>query len=79
MKVRDLNHTVRHICHVVYVYCKMLKDFHDYCLFNMSDQLVVGIVFSTVQNGLTLAVYGSSKRVSRSGGSGRPSMYQDRV
>ena len=24
----------------------MLKDFHDYCLFNMSDQLVVGIVFS---------------------------------
>ena len=32
-----------YICHVVDVCSKMLKDFHDYCLFNMSDQLVVGI------------------------------------
>ena len=24
----------------------MIKDFHDFCLFNMFDQLVVGFVFS---------------------------------
>ena len=39
--VTNLNHTVRHICHVAEVCSKMLKDFHDYCLFNLS-----GIVFS---------------------------------
>ena len=46
MNVRDLNHTVTHIRHVVHVFSKLLKDFHDYGLFNMSDQLFVGIVFS---------------------------------
>ena len=44
--VTDLNHAVRHLCHVVDVCSELLKDFHDYCLFNMSDQIVVGIVFS---------------------------------
>ena len=42
----NLNHTVRHICHVVDVCSKLLKVFHDYCLFHMFDQLAVGIVFS---------------------------------
>ena len=46
MSVTDLNHSARHLCHVVDVRSKLLKDFHDYCLFNMSDQIVVGIVFS---------------------------------
>ena len=46
MSVTDLNHAVRHLCHVVDVCSKMLKDFHDYCLFIVSDQLVVGVVFS---------------------------------
>ena len=46
MSVTDLNHAVRHLCHVVDVCSKLLKDFHDYCLFNMSDQIVVGIVFN---------------------------------
>ena len=45
MSVTDLHQTVRYICHVVYVCSKLHKDFHDYCLFNMSDQLVVAIVF----------------------------------
>ena len=45
MSVTDLHQTVRYICHVVDVRFKLLKDFHDFCLFNMSDQLVVGIVF----------------------------------
>ena len=45
MSVTDLNHAVRHLCHVVDVCSKLLKDFHDYCLFNMSDQIVVGSVF----------------------------------
>ena len=40
----DLNHTVGHICHVVDIFCKILNVFHDYCLFIVSDQLVVGIV-----------------------------------
>ena len=38
MCATDLNHAVRHLCHVVDVCFKLLKDFHDYCLFNMSDQ-----------------------------------------
>ena len=46
MNVKDLNRTVRYICHVFDVCSKLHKDFHDYCLFNMSHQLVVGIVFS---------------------------------
>ena len=46
MSARDLNQAVRHLCHKVDVCSKMLKDFHDYCIFNMSDQIVVGIVSS---------------------------------
>ena len=45
MSVTDLNQTVRYIRHVVEVCSELHEDFHDYCLFNMSDQLVVGIVF----------------------------------
>ena len=44
--VTDLNHAVRYICTVADVCSKWCKDFHDYCLFNMSDQIVVGIVFN---------------------------------
>ena len=46
MSVTDLNHGVRYLCHVVDVCSKLLKDFHDFCIFNMSEQTVVGIVFS---------------------------------
>ena len=46
MSDTDLNHAVRHLCHVADVCSILLKDFHDYCLFNMSDQIVVGIVSS---------------------------------
>ena len=48
MSGTDLNQTVRYIYHVVDVCFKLQKDFHEYCLFNMSDQLVVGIAFSFV-------------------------------
>ena len=44
MSVTDLNQTVNYIWDVVDVYSKLHRDFHDYCLFNMSNQLVVGIV-----------------------------------
>ena len=46
MSVTDPNHAVRRLWHVVDVCSNLLKEFHDYCLFNMSDQIVVGIVFS---------------------------------
>ena len=46
MSVTYLNHAVRPLCHVADFCSKLLKDFHDYCLFNMSDQIVVGSVFS---------------------------------
>ena len=46
MSVTDLNHAVRHLCLVGDVCSKLLKDFDDYCLFNMPDQIVVGIAFS---------------------------------
>ena len=46
LSVTDLNQTVRYICHVVEVCSKLHKGFHDYCLFSVSDQLVVGLVFS---------------------------------
>ena len=46
MSATDLNHAITHLCHVVDVCSKMLKDFQDYCLVNMSDQKVVGIAFS---------------------------------
>ena len=42
----DLNQTVRYIGHVVDLCSKMHKDFYDHCLFSVSEQLVVGIVFS---------------------------------
>ena len=42
----DVIRTVRHICHVVDSFSEVLKYFHDYFLLNMSDQLVVEIVFS---------------------------------
>ena len=46
MSVIDLNQTVRFICHVVDLCCKLHKAYQHYCLFNMFDQLVVGFVFS---------------------------------
>ena len=46
MSVTDLNQTVSYIWYVVNLCSKLHKDFHDYCLFKMSKQLVVGIVFS---------------------------------
>ena len=46
MSVRDLNHAVRHLYHLVDVCSKLLKDFQDFWFFNMSDQKVVGIVFN---------------------------------
>ena len=45
MSVTNLHQTVRYICHVVEVCSKLHEHFHDYCLVNMSDQLVVGNVF----------------------------------
>ena len=45
MNAIDPNHTVRFLCHVVYFFSKLLKDIQDYCFFNMSDPLVVGIAF----------------------------------
>ena len=45
MSVTDLNQRVRDICHVVNVCSKLHIDFHDYCLFNMFDQSVMGIWF----------------------------------
>ena len=46
MSVKDLNHAVRHLCYAVDVCSKLLKDFPDYCLSNMSNRIVVGIVFT---------------------------------
>ena len=46
MSATDINHAGRHLCHVVDVCSKLLKDFHDSFLVNMSDQKVVGIAFS---------------------------------
>ena len=54
MSVTDLNQTVIDISHVVDVCSKLQKVFSSfvsltcclYCLFNMFDQQVVGIVFS---------------------------------
>ena len=45
MGVTGLNQTFRYIGYVVDVCSQLHKDFHDYCLFNMSDQLAIGIVF----------------------------------
>ena len=46
MSVTDLNQTVSYIWHVLDVCSKLHKAFHDYCHFNMSNELVVGKVFS---------------------------------
>ena len=46
MSVTDLNQIFRYIGYVVDVCSKLHKDFDDYCLFSVSDQLDVGIVFS---------------------------------
>ena len=46
MSVADLNQTVSYIWHVVDVCSKLHKAFHDYCLSNMSNQCVIGSVFS---------------------------------
>ena len=45
MSVTDLNQTIRYISHVVDVCSKLHEDFNDNCLFSVSDQLIVGIVF----------------------------------
>ena len=45
MSVTDLNHAVRHFYNLVDVCSKVMKEFHDYWLFNITDQIVVGIVF----------------------------------
>ena len=45
MSVTDLNHAVRHL-YLNDVCSKLLKNFHDYWLLNISDQIVVGIVFN---------------------------------
>ena len=46
MSVTDLNQTFRYIGYVDDVWSKLHKDFHNFCLFSVSDQLVVGILFS---------------------------------
>ena len=46
MSVTDLNQTFRYTGNVVDVCSKWHRKFHDYCLLSVSDQLVVGIVFS---------------------------------
>ena len=46
MSSTDLNHAGRHLRLVVDVCSKLLKNLHDYCLFKLSDQKLVGIVFS---------------------------------
>ena len=46
MSVTDLNQTFRYVDYVVDVCSQLYKDFHDSCHRRMSDQLVVGIVFS---------------------------------
>ena len=46
MSATDLNYAVRQLRHVVDNCSKLHEYFHDYCLFNMSNQLVMGIDFS---------------------------------
>ena len=45
MSDTDPKQTFRSIGYVVDVCSKLHKDFHDSCLWSVSDQLVVGIVF----------------------------------
>ena len=46
MSVTDFNQTFWYIGYLVDVCSKLPNDFHDFCLLSVSDQLVVGIVFS---------------------------------
>ena len=46
MCVTDLNQTFRYIGYVVELCFKLHKDFHGHCLFSVSDQQVVEVVFS---------------------------------
>ena len=46
MSVTDLNEISRYIGYLVDVCSQLHRDFHDYNLLSVSDQLVVGIVFS---------------------------------
>ena len=48
MSVTDLNQTFRYIGYIVDLCSKLPKNFHNFCLFSVSDQLqlVVRIVFS---------------------------------
>ena len=46
MSVTGLNQTFRFIGYVVDVCSQLHKDFHDYCLLSVSDQVAVVIVFS---------------------------------
>ena len=46
LSATDFNHAVRHLCHVVDVCSKLLKDFHDIFLNNIPYQKVVEIVFT---------------------------------
>ena len=46
MSFTDLNQTTRYIGYIVDICSQLHKDFQDYCLLSVSDQLVVGIVFS---------------------------------
>ena len=45
MSVTGLAQTLRYISYAVDVCSQLHKDFHDYCLLSVSDQVVVGIVF----------------------------------
>ena len=46
MNVSDRDRTVRLKHHVNDFFSKLLKTFHDYCFFNMSDQLFEGIALN---------------------------------
>ena len=46
MCLTDLNQSFTYIGYVIDGCSKLPKDFHDYCLCSVSDQLVVGIVSS---------------------------------
>ena len=46
MSVAVLNQTVRDIGHVVDICSELNEDFNDFLLFNLFNQLVVGISFS---------------------------------
>ena len=45
MTVTDLNHTVRHLCHVVGNFFELPNIFHDYFLLTNTDQWIEGNTF----------------------------------